>query len=148
MPTHIDSPLGFTADFPEFTELMTESTAGPNTEQYGLLGGILVTVIDDGQSVDSPAGANAWAHIKSDYYLNERGGSILAEGELQLPGKATYAVVTGYLDADGAAKSAATVGVWENNRFLGIVVIWPVVNPEVEPRIDLLKEIVGAVSVG
>lgn len=146
MPLHIDSPLGFTADFPEFTEPMAESTAGPNTEQYGLLGDVLVTVIKEGQSVETPADANAWAHIKSDYYLNERGGSILAEGELNLPGKASYAVVTGYQDADGAARSAATVGVWENNRFLGLVVIWPVVNPGVEPRIGMVKEIVGAIS--
>jgi predicted small integral membrane protein len=40
------------------------------------------------------------------------------------------------------------VGVWESSRFIGVVVIWPYVNPDVEPRVGMLKEIVAAISVG
>ena len=50
MSVHIESPLGFTADFPEHTQVLEDSSAGPNTEQYGLLGGVLVTVIKDDTS--------------------------------------------------------------------------------------------------
>ena len=56
-------------------------------------------------------------------------------------------VVVGYDDARGDAKAAATVGVWENDRFIGVVVIWPYVDPQLEPRIGLLKDVVGAIRV-
>jgi hypothetical protein len=148
MTVHIESPLGFTADFPEHTQVLEDSTAGPNSEQYGLLGGVLVTVIKDDTSVQGAPQANGWAHLMSGFYLEERAGTLLTEGELNLPGKAAYAVVVGYNDADGSGKVAATVGVWESSRFIGVVVIWPYVNPDVEPRVGMLKEIVAAISVG
>lgn len=146
MSVHIESPLGFTADFPEHTQILEDSAAGPNTEQYGLLGGVLVTVIKDDNSVTDAPGANGWAHVMSDFY-RERAGTLLTEGELNLPGKSAYAVLVGYSDPEGAARVAATVGVWENNRFIGVVVIWPSVNPEIEPRVGMLKEIVSSISV-
>ncbi|MDE8669456.1 hypothetical protein PY310_12810 [Pseudarthrobacter sp. H3Y2-7] len=147
MSVHIESPLGFTADFPEHTQVLEDSAAGPNTEQYGLLGGVLVTVIKDDNSVTDAPAANGWAHLMSDFYRDEHAGVVLTEGELNLPGKAAYAVLVGYSDSAGAARVAATVGVWENNRFIGVVVIWPYVNPEIEPRVDMLKEIVASISV-
>ena len=52
-----------------------------------------------------------------------------------------------YLLALTIVTGAATVGVWENSRFIGVVVIWPVVNPEIEPRVDMLKDIVSSISV-
>jgi hypothetical protein len=148
MSVHIESPLGFTADFPEHTQVLEDSTAGPNTEQYGLLGGVLVTVIKDSTSVQGAAQANGWAHLMSGFYLEEKAGSLLTEGELNLPGKSAYAVVVGYNDAEGAGKVAATVGVWERGRFIGLVVIWPYVSPDVEPRLSMLREIVASISVG
>ncbi|WP_426997213.1 hypothetical protein [Pseudarthrobacter sp. N5] len=111
------------------------------------MGDILVTVIKDDNSVQGPVQITGWAHLMSDFYLEERGGTLLTEGELNLPGKAAYTVVVGYGDADGSAKAAATVGVWQENRFIGVVVIWPCVNPEIEPRISMLKDVVGAISV-
>lgn len=147
MSVHIESPLGFTADFPEHTQVLEDSAAGPNTEQYGLLGGVLVTVIKDDTSVTGAAQANGWAHLMSGFYLEDRAGTILTEGELNVPGKSSYAVVVGYTDPAGEARVAATVGVWENYRFIGVVVIWPYVNPEIEPRLGMLKEIVAAISV-
>jgi len=147
MSVHIESPLGFTADFPEHTQVLDNSTAGPNSEQYGLLGDVLVTVIKDDTSVQGAPQANGWAHLKSGFYLEERGGTLLAEGELNLPGKDAYAVVVGYGDT-GEGKVAATVGVWENGRFIGVVVVWPYVDPEKEPRLSMLKEIVASISVG
>jgi hypothetical protein len=147
MSVHIESPLGFTAEFPEHTQVLEDSTAGPNSEQYGLLGDVLVTVITDDASVRDAPQANGWAHLMSEFYLDERGGTLLAEGELDLPGKAAYSVVVGYNDAAGSAKVAATVGVWENRRFIGVVVIWPYINPSVEPRLAMLKEIVAGISV-
>jgi hypothetical protein len=148
MSVHIESPLGFSADFPEHTQVLEDSTAGPNTEQYGLLGNVLVTVITDDTSVHDAPQANGWAHLMSGFYLEDRQGTLLTEGELRLPGKSAYAVLVGYTDAEGSARVAATVGVWENNRFIGVVVIWPYVNPEIEPRVGMLKEIVGSISVG
>lgn len=148
MSVHIESPLGFTADFPEHTQALDDSSAGPNSEQYGLLGGVLVTVIKDDTSVQDAPQANGWAHLMSDFYREERGGTLLAEGELNLPGKSAYGVAVGYDDAGGSAKVAATVGVWENGRFIGVVVIWPYLNPEAEPRLGMLKEIVAAINVG
>ncbi|WP_426764459.1 hypothetical protein ACP3TD_18610 [Pseudarthrobacter sp. 1G09] len=147
MSVHIESPLGFTADFPEYTQVLDDSSAGPNTEQYGLLGGVLVTVIKDDNSVQDAPQATGWAHLMAGFYLEERGGTLLAEGELGLPGKSAYAVVAGYTDAQGSPKVAATVGVLENGRFIGVVVIWPYTSPEAEPRLDLLKEVVSAISV-
>ncbi|SLJ91886.1 hypothetical protein [Arthrobacter sp. P2b] len=148
MSVHIESPLGFTADFPEHTQVLGDSTAGPNSGQYGLPGDVLVTVIKDDTSVQDAPQANGWAHLMSGFYREERGGTLLAEGELNLPGKAAYAVVVGYDDAGGAGKVAATVGVWERSRFIGVVVIWPYVDPGVEPRLGMLGEIVAAISVG
>lgn len=147
MSVHIESPLGFTADFPEHTQILEESAAGPNTEQYGLLGGILVTVIKDDTSVTDAPQANGWAHLMSGFYLEERAGTVLAEGELNLPGKSAYGVLVGYTDPAGTARVAATVGVWEKSRFIGVVAIWPYLSPEVEPRVDMLKEIVSGISV-
>jgi len=147
MSVHIESPLGFTADFPEYTQVLDDSAAGRNTGQYGLPGGVLVTVIKDDASVQDAPQANGWAHLMSGFYLEERGGTLLAEGELNLPGKAAYAVVVGYGDDGGPAKVAATVGVWESARFIGVVVIWPYLDPRAEPRLDMLKEIVGSISV-
>lgn len=147
MSVHIESPLGFTADFPEHTQVLNNSAAGPNSEQYGLLGDVLVTVIKDDTSVQGAPQATGWAHLMSGFYLEERGGTLLTEGELNLPGKAAYAVVVGYGDI-GEGKVAATVGVWENGRFIGVVVIWPYVHPEKEPRLGMLKEIVASISVG
>ena len=147
MSVHIESPLGFTAEFPEHTQVLDDSTAGPNTEQYGLLGDVLVTVITDDASVRDAPQANGWAHLMSEFYLDERGGTLLAEGELDLPGKAAYAVVVGFNDAGGSAKVAATVGVWENGRFIGVVVLWPYTDPSIEPRLGMLKEIVAGISV-
>ena len=148
MSVHIESPLGFTAEFPEHTQVLADSTAGPNTEQYGLLGEVLVTVIADDVSVQGAPQANGWAHLMSEFYLNERSGTLLTEGELNLPGKAAYAVVVGYSDDEtGLAKIAAPVGVWESGRFIGVVAIWPYANPSVEPRLGMLKEIVAAISV-
>jgi len=112
MSVHIESPLGFTADFPEHTQVLDDSTAGPNSEQYGLLNGVLVTVIKDDTSVQDAPQANGWAHLMAGFYLEDRGGTLLAEGELNLPGKAAYGVVVGYDDDAGPAKVAATVGVW------------------------------------
>ena len=147
MSVHIESPLGFTAEFPEHTQVLQDSTAGPNSEQYGLLGDVLVTVITDDASVQGAPQANGWAHLMAEFYRDERGGTVLAEGELDLPGKAAYAVLVGYNDAAGSAKVAATAGVWENGRFIGVVVIWPCINPSIEPRIGMLKEIVAGISV-
>lgn len=147
MTVHIESPLGFTADFPEYTQAMEDSAAGPNSEQYALPGGVLVTVIKDDTSVKDAPQANGWAHLMSEFYIEERGGTVVTEGELNLPGKASYAVVVGYTDHTGDARIAATVGVWENRRFIGVLVIWPYVNPEIEPRIGMLKEIVASISV-
>lgn len=147
MSVHIESPLGFTADFPEHTQVLEDSTAGPNSEQYGLLGDVLVTVIKDDISVKGAAHTTGWAHLMSEFYLQERAGTLLTEGELNLPGKAAYAVVVGYTDAEDSAKVAATVGVWENRRFVGVVAIWPYVNPEIEPRLGMLKEIIASISV-
>jgi len=146
MTVHIESPLGFTADFPEHTQVLEDSTAGPNSEQYGLLGDVLVTVIKDDTSVKGAPQANGWAHLMSEFYLEERKGTLLTEGGLNLPGKSAYAVLVGYTDAEGSAKVAASVGVWENNGFIGVLVIWPYVSPEAEPRVDLLKEIVSSIS--
>lgn len=148
MSVHIESPLGFTADFPEHTQVLEDSTAGPNTAQYGLLGGVLVTVIKDDTSVQGAAQANGWAHLMSGFYLEEKAGTLLTEGELNLTGKSAYAVVVGYDDAEGAGKVAATVGVWERGRFIGLVVIWPYVSPDAEPRLSMLREIVASISVG
>lgn len=148
MSVHIESPLGYTADFPEHTQALEESAAGPGSEQYALRGGVLVTVIKDDTSVTDAPRANAWAHLMSEFYLGERGGVLLTQGELNLPGKAAYAVLVGYTDPAGSARVAATVGVWENNRFIGVLVIWPYVNPEMEPRVGMLKEIVAGISVG
>lgn len=142
---HIESPLGFIADFPEHTQVLEDSSAGPNTEQYGLLGDVLVTVIKDDTSVQGAAQANGWAHLMSEFYLEERKGTLLSEGELNIPGRSSYAVLVGYADAEGSAKVAASVGTWQSNRFIGALVIWPYVNPETEPRVELLKEIVSAI---
>ncbi|MFP5311311.1 MAG: hypothetical protein ACLGH7_02705 [Actinomycetes bacterium] len=147
MSVHIESPLGFTADFPEHTQVLDDSTAGPNTGQYGLPGGVLVTVIKDDTSVQDAPQATGWAHLMAGFYLEERGGTLLAEGGLDLPGKDTYAVVVGYDDDGGPAKVAATVGMWERERFVGVVAIWPYLNPEVEPRLEMLKEIVAGIGV-
>lgn len=73
MSVHIESPLGFTADFPEHTQVLDNSTAGPNSEQFGLLGNVLVTVATDDATVDGPAQANGWAHLISEFYLEDRG---------------------------------------------------------------------------
>lgn len=147
MTVHIESPLGFTADFPPHTQALADSTGGPNTEQYGLLNGVLVTVIKDDTSVADAPQATGWAHLMSGYYLEDLGGTALAEGELNLPGKSAYAVAVGYDDQEGVARVAATVGVIESGRFLGVVVIWPYLNAQVEPRLDLLREIVAGISV-
>lgn len=145
MSVHIESPLGFVADFPEHTQVLEDSSAGPSTEQYGLLGDVLVTVIKDDMSVQGAAQANGWAHLMSEFYLEERKGTRLAEGELNIPGRSAYAVLVGFTDPRGAARVAATVGTWENGRFIGVLVIWPYVNPEIEPRVDLLREIVSSI---
>jgi hypothetical protein len=145
MSVHIESPLGFTADFPEHTQILGGSSAGPNSEQYGLLGDVLVTVIKDDTSVQGAPQANGWAHLMSEFYLEERKGTLLTEGELNIPGRSAYAVLVGYADAQGSGKVAATVGTWEDSRFIGVLVIWPYLNPEVEPRVGLLKEIVTAI---
>ncbi|MFB8370910.1 hypothetical protein ACFC25_16300 [Pseudarthrobacter sp. NPDC055928] len=142
---HIESPLGFIADFPEHTQVLEDSSAGPNTAQYGLLGEVLVTVIKDDTSVQGAAQANGWAHLMSDFYLEERKGTLLTEGELNIPGRSSYAVLVGYTDQEGSAKVAASVGTWQNDRFIGTLVIWPYINPETEPRVDLLKEIVSSI---
>ena len=142
---HIESPLGFIADFPEHTQVLEDSSAGPNTAQYGLLGEVLVTVIKDDTSVQGAAQANGWAHLMSEFYLEERKGTLLTEGELNIPGRSSYAVLVGYTDQEGSAKVAASVGTWQNDRFVGTLVIWPYINPETEPRVDLLKEIVSSI---
>ena len=142
---HIESPLGFIADFPEHTQVLEDSSAGPNTAQYGLLGDVLVTVIKDDTSVQGAAQANGWAHLMSEFYLQERKGTLLTEGELNIPGRSSYAVLVGYADQDGSAKVAASVGTWQDDRFMGTLVIWPYLNPESEPRVDLLKEIVSSI---
>ncbi|KQR04174.1 hypothetical protein ASF72_03925 [Arthrobacter sp. Leaf141] len=147
MSVHIESPLGFTAEFPPHTQPLDDSTAGPDTEQYGLANGVLVTVIKDDTSVQGAPQANGWAHLMADFYLEDRAGTQLAEGELNLPGKAAYAVVVGYNDAGGNGKVAATVGLWESGRFLGVVVVWPYLDAGVEPRLDMLKEIVAGIRV-
>lgn len=146
MSVHIESPLGFTADFPEYTQVLEESSAGPGTEQYGLPGDVLVTVIKDDRSVEGAPHITGWAHVMSDLYLKGRSGHTISEGQLDLPGKDTYAVLVGYDSPVGSAQIAAPVGIWEDGQFLGVLVIWPVVNPDIEPRIDLLKDIVGAIS--
>ncbi|MGK3958209.1 hypothetical protein ACLKOZ_18690 [Arthrobacter sp. R4] len=142
---HIESPLGFIADFPEHTQVLEDSSAGPNTAQYGLLGEVLVTVIKDDTSVQGAAQANGWAHLMSEFYLEERKGTLLTEGELNIPGRSSYAVLVGYTDQEGSAKVAASVGTWQNDRFIGTLVIWPYINPETEPRVDLLKEVVSSI---
>ena len=142
---HIESPLGFIADFPEHTQVLEDSSAGPDTEQYGLLGDVLVTVIKDDASVQGAAQANGWAHLMSGFYLEERQGTLLTEGELNIPGRSSYAVLVGYTDEKGSPKVAGSVGIWQNNRFIGALVIWPYLNPEIEPRVDLLKEIVSSI---
>ncbi len=147
MTVHVESPLGFTADFPEYTQTLDESSAGPGTEQYGLPGDVLVTVIRDDKSVEGAPQITGWAHLMSDFYLKGRAGHKISEGQLNLEGKDTYAVMVGYDSPVGSAQIAAPVGIWEKDKFLGLVVIWPVVNPEKEPRVDMLKEIVGAISV-
>ncbi|MEE2568805.1 hypothetical protein V1638_05270 [Pseudarthrobacter sp. J64] len=146
MTLHIESPLGFTADFPENTQVLEESSGGPGTEQYGLPGDVLVTVFKDNGSVNGAPQITGWAHLMSDFYLKGRAGHKISEGELNLPGKDSYAVMVGYDSPVGSAQIAAPVGIWEQGKFLGAVVIWPVVNPEIEPRVDLLKDIVGAIS--
>lgn len=142
---HIESPLGFIADFPEHTQVLEDSSAGPNTAQYGLLGEVLVTVIKDDTSVQGAAQANGWAHLMSEFYLEERKGTLLTEGELNIPGRSSYGVLVGYTDQEGSAKVAASVGTWQNDRFIGTLVIWPYINPETEPRVDLLKEVVSSI---
>jgi hypothetical protein len=145
MSVHIESPLGFTADFPEQTQVLEDSSAGPSSAQYALQGDVLVTVIKDDTSVQGAPQANGWAHLMAEFYLEERRGTLLTEGELNIPGRSAYAVLVGYTDAQGSAKVAATVGTWEDSRFIGVVVIWPSVNPEIEPRVGLLTEIVTAI---
>ncbi|MDQ0689240.1 hypothetical protein [Arthrobacter sp. W4I7] len=120
-------------------EVKTESRATTNVSTY--------CKVPTDTSVRGAPQANGWAHLMSGFYLEERGGTLLTEGELNLAGKAAYAVVVGYDDADGSGKVAATVGVWERGRFIGLVVIWPYSNPGVEPRLVMLKEIVGSISV-
>ena len=142
---HIESPLGYIADFPEHTQVLEDSSAGPGTEQYGLLGDVLVTVIKDDTSAQGAPQANGWAHLMSEFYLEERKGTLLTEGELNIPGRSAYAVLVGYTDAEGDARVAASVGVWESSRVIGVMVIWPYANPEIEPRVDLLKEIVSSI---
>jgi hypothetical protein len=145
MSVHIESPLGFIADFPEHTQVLEDSSAGPNSEQYGLLGDVLVTVIKDDTSVQDAPQANGWAHLMSEFYLQGRHGTLITEGELNIPGRSAYAVLVGYTDSEGSAKVAASVGSWAGSRFIGVLVIWPYINPEIEPRVDLLKEIVSSI---
>ena len=107
MSVHIESPLGFTADFPEHTQVLEDSAAGPNTEQYGLLGRRpghrhqgrhLRRRRAAGQRLGAP-------DVRVSTWRNGR-GPVLTEGELNLPGKAAYAVLVGYTDPpDGAGGS-------------------------------------------
>ncbi|MFJ3956311.1 hypothetical protein [Arthrobacter sp. NPDC090010] len=146
MTMRIDSELGFSAEFPDWTIVLDESTAGPGTEQYGLPGNILVTVIKDEQAVQSAPQLSGWAHLMAEFYL-QKNGRVLAEGDLQLEGRQSYAVMVAFESEDGEAKSATSVAVLQNGRFLGFLVVRPETDPEAEPRTEDVREIVGAVTV-
>ena len=57
------------------------------------------------------AQANGWAHLMSGFYLEDRARSVLTEGELNIPGKSSYAVVVGSRAPAGGARVAASCGV-------------------------------------
>lgn len=148
MTVNIDSPLGFRAEFPEHTLTLDESTGGPLTEQYGLPGNVLVTLYQDRNVPVDVAGANLWAHRQGDYYLNEMNASQLTEGALNGDGKEAYVVMLKLPAGDEEApRIVSCVGMVQNGSFLGLVTVWPVFDESVEPRTELLREIVGSVTV-
>jgi len=147
MTVNIDSLLGFRAEFPEHTLTLEESTGGPLTEQYGLPGNVLVTLYQDRNIPADVAGANLWAHRQGDYYLEEMDASQLTEGALHDSGKEAYVVMLKLPAGEEQSRIVSCVGMVQNGAFLGLVTVWPVFDEVVEPRTELLREIVGSVTV-
>jgi len=147
MTVNIESPLGFRAEFPEHTLTLEESTGGPQTEQYGLPGNVLVTLYQDRNVPADVSGANLWAHRQGDYYLKEMDATQLTEGALNGDGKESYVVMLRLPGGEDEPRIVSCVGMVQNGSFLGLVTVWPVYDEAVEPRTELLREIVGSITV-
>jgi hypothetical protein len=144
MAQHGFADLGFTVDLPDGSLPQAETSAGPRTAQFGLPGGILLTVVPREPAVRSFADAVGWANLLAEPYLAS--GAVAASGTLGIEGADTFAKAVVYDGADGAPCAAATVALrFPDGRFIGLVVLWPVVQAEREPRLDMLREVAARV---
>ena len=80
--------------------------------------------------------------------MTDRAGDALAEGAIRIAGRDAYACLVGFDGHTGQRWIVAAVGLLRAGRFLGLLVLWPVVDPALEPDLALVRRVAAAAGVG
>lgn len=146
-PTVQLASAGWLLRLPVGSMVLADPSSGPGTEQISLPGDILLTLIPD-QRVRHLGQLLEWAQHQAGRFVTDRGGDPLAEGAVRLPGRDAYASLVGFDGHTGQRWIVAAVGLLRAGRFLGLLVLWPVVDPALEPDLSLVRRVAAAADVG
>lgn len=146
-PTVRLAAAGWRLRLPDGSMVLADPSSGPGTEQISLPGDILLTLIPD-QRVQHLGQLLEWAQHQAGRFVADRAGDPLVEGAIRLPGRDAYASLVGFDGHTGQRWTVAAVGLLRAGRFLGLLILWPVVDPPLEPDLSLVRRVAAAADVG
>jgi len=146
-PTMLLASAGWVLRLPFGSVVLADPSSGPGTEQISLPGDILLTLIPD-QRVRRVGECLEWTQHEARRFVTDRAGDALAEGAIRMAGRDAYACLVGFDGHTGQRWIVAAVGVLRAGSFLGLLVLWPVVDPAQEPDLALVRRVAAAADVG
>lgn len=123
MSHQFQTDLGLTLTLPEGSEPVPESSAGPNSRQFSLANGDVVSLIRDDATAATLAGVIAWTQGMAAHYVQNYGAVEEMQGSINSPGKEAYAYAVSFKDADGVPRRATLIGVLAEGTFAGATLL-------------------------
>ncbi len=142
----LESRTGWRLRLPDGSLFLEEPSSGPGTEQISLPGDILLTLIPDDR-VGHLGQVLEWSQHQAQRFVTDRGGELVAEGSIPSAGTA-YACLVGFAGHTADRWIVASVGLLRDAAFLGLLILWPVTDPAMEPDLTLVRRVVNAVGTG
>lgn len=123
MSNHFQTELGLTITLPEGSEPVHESSAGPDSRQFSLSNGDVVSLVRDDSAAANLAGIIAWTQGMAAHYVREYGAVEEMQGSISSPGKESYAYAVAFKDTEGVPRRATLIGVLAGGIFAGATLL-------------------------
>ncbi|HEY5848730.1 MAG TPA: hypothetical protein VIU11_16510 [Nakamurella sp.] len=142
------SGLGCSLRLPMGSMFIDDPSSGPGTDQISLPGDILIAIIPE-KRVQHLSQVIEWSENQAQRFVDQRAGALIAQGTVSSPGREVYVCAVGFMGLSGDPRIVASVGVMDaRGRFMGLLILWPVTDPALEPDLALVRRVIGSLEIG